>query len=142
MVYSLLIACSILSCHTTCNQSILLKNLFLTPNNKYYNLDLKETDKNNINENHKNIKKIDNNPMMKETDNNNIKEIDNNPTIKETDKNNIKEIDNNPMIKETKMTLIKKIKLINPTMKNLNAKKKSELLEIYKKIQNDYIYKS
>jgi len=32
MVYSLVIACSILSGHTSCNQSVLLNNLNLKPN--------------------------------------------------------------------------------------------------------------
>ena len=39
--------------------------------------------------------------------------------------------------KETKLSLINKIKAINPDVKNLNAKKKEELLILYIKLKNN-----
>ncbi len=48
MVYSLVIACSILSGHTTCNQSILLNNLDLKPNTNSDNTYNSERSKNKM----------------------------------------------------------------------------------------------
>jgi len=131
-----------------------LRNILQSFINKYYNVDIKETVKKpakdikeTVKKPAKDIKETVKKPAkdIKETVKKpakDIKETVKKPAkdIKETVKKPAKDI--KKPAKETKLSLIEKIKTIKPDIKNLNAKKKEELYEIYNKLQDGNYKKS
>ena len=121
-----------------------LRNILLSIINKYYNVNIthpvKKVDKEPVKKGDKEpVKKLDKEPIKK-LDKEPVKKLDKEP-IKKLDKEPVKKGDKEP-VKETKLSLMEKIKAIKPNIKNLNAKKKEELYEIYNKLQNGNYKKS